>query len=44
MEQKIMGYLETLYKQNPASVGGQLPDEGIFYKETNMKVITRVLA
>ncbi len=33
MEQKIMGYLETLYKQNPASVGGQLPDEGIFYKE-----------
>ena len=32
MEQKIMGYLETLYKQNPASVGGHLPDEGIFYK------------
>lgn len=31
MEQKIMGYLETLYQQNPASVGGQLPDEGIFY-------------
>lgn len=33
MEQKIMGYLETLYQQNPASVGGQLPDKGIFYKE-----------
>lgn len=33
MEQKILGYLETLYQQNPASVGGQLPDEGIFYRE-----------
>ena len=32
MEQKIMGYLQTLYEQNPASVGGQLPDEGIFYR------------
>lgn len=32
MEQKIMGYLETLHKQNPASVGGQLPEEGIFYR------------
>lgn len=31
MEQKIMGYLETLYQQNPASVGGQLPDKGVFY-------------
>lgn len=32
MEQKIMGYLKTLHEQNPASVGGQLPDEEIFYK------------
>jgi len=32
MEQKIMGYLTTLYNQNPASVGGKLPDDGIFYR------------
>lgn len=31
MKQKVMGYLTTLYNQNPASVGGKLPDSGIFY-------------
>lgn len=33
MEQKVMGYLTTLYQQNPASVGGSLPESEIFYKE-----------
>lgn len=32
MEQKVIGYLTTLYQQNPASVGGALPEDEIFYK------------
>jgi len=32
MKQNIMGYLTTLYQQNPAAVGGALPDEEIFYQ------------
>lgn len=33
MKAKLGGYLKALYEQDPASVGGKLPDE-IFYYET----------
>jgi NitT/TauT family transport system substrate-binding protein len=32
MQVKIQGYLETLYGQNPETVGGQLPAEDFYYK------------
>lgn len=33
MKSKLSGYLKVLYEQNPASVGGTLPDEGIYYSK-----------
>lgn len=33
MKSKLNGYLKVLYEQNPASVGGTLPDEGIYYSK-----------
>lgn len=33
MQDKICAYLQVLYDQNPASVGGSLPEEGMFYLE-----------
>lgn len=35
MQEKMLAYLTVLYQQNPASIGGKLPEEGIFYLETN---------
>lgn len=31
MKEKVSGYLNVLYKENPASVGGTLPDDGFYY-------------
>lgn len=31
MEEKLSGYLAALFEQNPASVGGKLPDEAFYY-------------
>ena len=31
MKEKLSGYLNVLYEQDPSSVGGQLPDEAFFY-------------
>ena len=31
MQEKIGGYLTALYEQNPAAVGGTLPDEAFYY-------------
>ena len=31
MKAALSSYLETLYEQNPASVGGELPDEAFYY-------------
>lgn len=31
MKAKVNGYLETLYGQNPATVGGTMPDESFYY-------------
>lgn len=31
MKNKVLSYLKVLYDANPASVGGTLPDENIFY-------------
>lgn len=31
MREKMLSYLKVLYEQNPASVGGKLPEEGIFF-------------
>ncbi len=33
MQSKLGGYLETLFKQNPDSVGGELPDDDFYYTE-----------
>lgn len=33
MQEKMLSYLTVLYQQNPASIGGKLPEEGIFYLE-----------
>lgn len=33
MQEKMLSYLNILYQQNPASIGGKLPEEGIFYLE-----------
>lgn len=30
-ENSTFGYLQALYDQNPASVGGELPDDGFYY-------------
>jgi len=32
MEEMLSGYLQVLYNANPQSIGGQLPDEGFYYK------------
>lgn len=32
MQQKLSGYLEVLFNQNPKSIGGSLPDEAFYYK------------
>ena len=32
MEQKLSGYLAVLFQANPASVGGQMPDEAFYFK------------
>lgn len=32
MEQKLNGYLQILFNQNPKSIGGKLPDEKFYYK------------
>ena len=31
MKEMLSGYLNVLYQQEPASVGGQLPDDGFYY-------------
>ncbi len=31
MKAKVNGYLETLYGQNPATVGGTMPDDSFYY-------------
>lgn len=31
MQEKIAGYLDSLYQQDPTSVGGALPDESFYY-------------
>lgn len=31
MKQALSGYLEVLYDQNPASIGGNLPDDDFYY-------------
>lgn len=31
MKTKLSGYLNVLFVQNPATVGGQLPDDGFYY-------------
>ena len=30
MKAKVSGYLTALYEQNPASVGGALPDDSFY--------------
>ena len=32
MVQKLSGYLQVLFEANPASVGGQMPDEAFYYQ------------
>lgn len=31
MKEKLSGYLQVLYEQNPEAVGGQLPDDGFYF-------------
>ena len=31
MQEKLSGYLNVLYEQNPASVGGALPADDFYY-------------
>lgn len=33
MESKVSGYLQTLFDQNPQSVGGKLPESDFYYKQ-----------
>lgn len=33
MQKDMSAYLKVLYEQNPAAVGGKLPEEGMFYLE-----------
>lgn len=35
MQSKVLSYLKILYDQNPASVGGKLPEEDMFYIHEN---------
>ena len=35
MQQKLSGYLEVLFEQDNASVGGKLPDDGFYYHAEN---------
>ena len=32
MQNRLSGYLQVLFDQNPASVGGALPDDAFYYK------------
>ena len=32
MKEKLSGYLQTLYEQNPAAVGGTLPADDFYYQ------------
>ncbi len=32
MQEKLSGYLQVLFDQNPASVGGAMPDEAFYYQ------------
>jgi NitT/TauT family transport system substrate-binding protein len=32
MQQKLSGYLQVLFDQNPASVGGAVPNEDFYYQ------------
>ena len=31
MKEALNGYLSVLFEQNPASVGGSLPDDAFYY-------------
>ncbi len=33
LKEKLSGYLQTLFDQNPKAVGGKLPDDGFYYGE-----------
>lgn len=33
MKEKVEGYLKVLFEQNPAAVGGKLPEEDFYYKK-----------
>jgi NitT/TauT family transport system substrate-binding protein len=33
MQTKVNGYLETLFNQNPETVGGTMPDDAFYYKK-----------
>lgn len=33
MKENVLAYLQVLYNQNPAAVGGNMPEEGMFYLE-----------
>lgn len=35
MKQYVSNYLTVLFEQNPASIGGKLPDEEFYYKQAN---------
>ena len=35
MQQKLSGYLEVLFEQDPESVGGALPDAQFYYVPEN---------
>ncbi|MBQ1192526.1 MAG: ABC transporter substrate-binding protein [Lachnospiraceae bacterium] len=35
MKDKVISYLTVLYEQNPAAIGGKLPEEGMFYIGNN---------
>ena len=32
MKEKLSGYLQVLMEQNPKSIGGQLPDDGFYFR------------
>ncbi len=35
MQENVLAYLQVLYDQNPAAVGGNMPEEGLFYLNDN---------
>lgn len=35
MKTNILAYLKVLYDENPAAIGGNLPEEGMFYINEN---------